>query len=145
MLSLSAKAQSVSRSDSLDILQTSLSIFKAIDSDDREFLESLMTDPFFCTLCFDLPDLREKPFLITKELFLDKHLEEFKKGKLYTNANLYRTLALAPDYSDSNQVTAYWNCMIPSDTPLQSEGAQLGFEFKKINNEYRWTGISTIP
>lgn len=142
---LTAKAQSVSKSDSLEILQTSLDIFQAIALSDQETLKTLMTDPFFCPLCFEGPDLREKPFMISRESFLEEHLEGFRNGEIFKNANLYRTLSLAPNHFDRLQITAYWAFMIPSDSPLQSEGAQLGLEFRKIENEYRWTGISTIP
>lgn len=143
--STSLFGQKISSTDSLKVVEASIALFAAIDSNDMETLENMSTDKIYCILCSETPDLSESPYMYDKKDFLENHIGKIQSSESYQRAIKSDELILVKENYPRTGITAFWTIYKRDELAPRHEGGQFGFYFKKVNEEFKFAGMETIP
>lgn len=143
--STSLFGQKISSTDSLKVAEAFTALFAAIDSDDMETLDNMSTAKIYCILCSESPDLSESPYMYDKKDFLENHLEKIKNSESYQRATKSDELMLVKENDPRTGITAFWTIYKRVELAQGHEGGQFGIYFKKVNGEFKFAGMETIP
>tara|TARA_B100001109_G_scaffold254890_2_gene255875 strand:- start:47 stop:520 length:474 start_codon:yes stop_codon:yes gene_type:complete len=137
--------QKISSIDSLKVAEAFTALFAAIDSEDLEALDNMSTDKIYCIICSNSPDLSDSPYMYDKKDFLENHLKKIKNSESYQRATKSDELILVKENDHRTDITAFWTIYQRNELAPGHEGGQFGIYFKKINGEYKFAGMETIP
>ncbi|MPV86726.1 hypothetical protein [Ostreibacterium oceani] len=137
--------QDISSTDSLKVVKTFETLFVAIETDDMDTLTNISTDRIYCIICSDYPDLTDSPYIFDKKAFLKNHLEKIKNSEPYQRATKSDKLILVRGNDHRTDITAFWTIYKQDELAPGHEGVQFGVHFKKVNGEFKFAGMETIP
>lgn len=143
--STSLFGQKVPSTDSLKITEAYKALFIAIESNDIETLVNISTDKIYCIICSNLTDFSKSPYMYDKKDFLENHLEKIKNSEAYQRATRSKELILVKENHYRTGITAFWTIYKRDELAPGHEGGQFGIYFKKINGEYKFAGMETVP
>jgi hypothetical protein len=143
--STSIYGQKIPSSDSLKIIKSCKTLFSAIKSNDMPSLMRMSTDKIYCIICSDSPDLSDSPYMFEKKDFLDNYLPTIKKSEPYQRATKSNELILINENGNRSDITVLLTIYKQNELAPEHEGVQFGIYFKKVNGEFRFAGIETIP
>jgi len=141
----SSFGQNISSADSLKIVKASETLFAAIETNDKEILTNISTDKIYCIICSNSTDLSDSPYMFDKKDFLENHLEKIKISESYQRAYKSDELILVKESGYRSDITAFWTIYQKDELAPGHEGGQFGVYFKKVNGEFKFAGMETIP
>jgi len=137
--------QKLSSNDSLKVVDACKYLFTAIDLNDMESLANMSTDKIYCILCSDSPDFSESPYMYDKKDFIENYLDKIKNSESYQRATTSEELKLFKENDHNTNIIAFWTIYEQDELAPGHEGAQFGIYFKKVNGEFKFAGLETIP
>ncbi|UII20470.1 hypothetical protein [Fulvivirga ligni] len=137
--------QNITRSDTLEVVQTYESLFSAIETNDHESLMEISTDQIYCIICFDSSDFSESPYMIEKEDFFENHLSSVRNSEAYQRATKSERIILINENGHRSDITALWTIYDRNELAPGHEGGQFGMYFKKKGEKFKFAGMETIP
>ena len=142
---LFANGQSIIYSDSLNIIKSIDQVFKTFESGDFKEFKEISTTEIYCILCEGTLDSKLGPYIIKQDDFYNKYLNSIKNFESWKRAKNSKELILVQENNSRSDITAYITTWKKNEYAEGHEGAQLGIYFKKINGEFKFAGIETIP
>lgn len=143
--STSMFGQKVSTTDSLKIVETAKILFSAIEANDMETIIGMTTDNVYCMICSDSIDFSDSPFIFEKNDFLENYLRNIKASKSYQRATKSNVSILINENNHRNGVLALWTIYKKDELAPGHEGGQFGIYFQKLNGQFKFGGMETIP
>ncbi len=137
--------QSVSSSDSLKIIRANELLFSAIENNDFETIKALSTDKIYCMICSNSTDFSQSPFMFEKIDFIKNHIPTIKENPLFHRAIQSTELLLINEDEHRKGITALWTIYKKNELSPGHEGGQFGVFFRKVNGEFKFAGLETIP
>jgi hypothetical protein len=139
----------ISQTDKELLKQFSIEFKKAINSENKIALASLIKFPFNCDYCIlDIAKDKNYNYLrVTKKLFDKEQYKIFFDTKLKTTINKYSTVfdILLMTYDETGKICEY-NFGYGSVEPSKEwEGQQHFFSLEKVNGKYFITSAWTVP
>jgi hypothetical protein len=83
--------------------------------------------------------------MFEKKDFLDNYLPTIKKSEPYQRATKSNELILINENGNRSDITVLLTIYKQNELAPEHEGVQFGIYFKKVNGEFRFAGIETIP
>jgi hypothetical protein len=137
--------QNVSSKDSLKVTTAYKSLFAAIEASNTEALLNMSTEKIYCTMCIEPTGFSEMPFLFAKKEFIEKHLKAIKNSESYQRAVNGDKVIMVKENKSKKGIIVFWTIYEPNELTPGHEGGQLGIYFEKVNEEFKFAGIETIP
>jgi hypothetical protein len=139
-----ANGQSVSASDSLKIMQAVERVFRMFENPDHAQFEKESTDWIYCIHC------REKPhpkhyYMMRRKEFFNEHLERINGFAYFQKAKNLSQVWLSAENNEVSDITAFISAWAKDECQIGHEGSCLGMNFKRDGNDFRFSGIETIP
>jgi serine/threonine protein phosphatase PrpC len=145
ILGSSAYGQSISRADSLLLMEALENVFKSFESPDRAEFERISSDEIFCLVCDGL-DLPVQSFSINRESFFDDHLRNISVSDVWKRASRSKEIMLHEQKVGTTSIMiVFLTSWKRDELAVGHEGAQLGIHFSKVDGEYKFAGIETVP
>jgi hypothetical protein len=142
----SSIGQVISQKDSLEILRKAEIVFNLFENPDYTLFKEISTDRIYCILCFDLPFLGEEdPYILDRKEFFDYHLKKINTYDNFIRATKSTEIILLKENDHRTDITIYFTIYQKDELAPGHEGAQLGLYFKKVNGEFKFSGMDTIP
>lgn len=138
-------SQTISISDSLEIRNKVHTVFELFENPDFSEFEKISTEKIYCIICFNRPDLIDEPFMLDRKEFFDNHLKEINKSDHFIRAKKSKKIILIKDNDHRTDITVFFTIYEEDELYPGHEGGQLGIFFKKVNGDYKFAGIETIP
>lgn len=142
---ISTFAQNISSTDSLKVVKTFETLFSAIETNNKEILTSISTDKIYCIICRKSTDSPDNRHMYDRKEFLDSYLEKIKNSNSYQRIGKSNELILVRENGNRSDITAFWTIYKRDELALGHEGGQFGIYFKKVNGEFKFAGMETIP
>lgn len=136
----------LSNSDKKLLIQFWNKFKRAVNSENKTELTTLIKFPFSCDYCvIDTGKERNSPYLkVTKRLFEKGQYKIFLDNKLKKLVNASYILDILSTVSENNK--CYYDFSYGSIEPSKiTEGQQHFFSLNKINGEFVITSASTVP
>ncbi len=137
--------QCISSADSLKVVKAFEILFAAIETDDMEALINISADSIYCISCSDSPDFSDAPCMFDKKDFLENHLGSIRTIEAYQRATKSDELILVKENDHRTDITAFWIIYKQDELAPGHEGGQFGIYFKRVNGEFKFAGMETIP
>jgi hypothetical protein len=129
----------------LKVVKAFETLFTAIETDDMETLTNISNDRIYCIICSDSSDFTDSPYMFDKKDFLENHLEKIKNSETYQRATKSDQLILIKENDQRTDITAFWTIYKQDELAPVHEGGQFGIYFKRVNGEFKFAGMETIP
>jgi len=142
---LFANGQSIIYSDSLIIIKSIDQAFKTFESGDFKEFKKISTTEICCMICEGTLDSQLGPYIVKQDKFFNKYLDSIKNFESWKRAKKSKELILVQENKSRSDISAFFTTWKKNEFAEGHEGAQLGIYFKKINGEFKFAGIETIP
>lgn len=145
-ITYSSFGQEISKHDSLHIKKAIKVIFDNFETADLEKFKVISTEKIYCLICFSETDFSDQPYMLSQEVFFDKHLKELAQSEILKRAIKAKDYIITTQENDHRSdyiifVTTTGKC----DPGVEKKGEQLGIYLKKVGGEYKFSGIETLP
>ena len=123
-------------------------VFDIFENPDLEKFKEISVSTIYCTICGSFEETLKDGFMIETELFFKNHLNEIAKSDLWIRALKSNEIKYykEPDHNNNiSDITVFFTTWKRGESHPRHEGAQLGIAFKKIGNNYKFSGIETVP
>ena len=137
-------AQTVSKSDSVEIVQTADKFFELIRNPNDKKFEKIIAQEIYCLICEGASTTGRKPHVLSRRLFLDKYLRAFRNYENIRRASLKKGIRLIIE-KPSNNIMMLVTTWAPNEYATGQEGAQMELHFIKRGDFFYFTGIASIP
>jgi thiol-disulfide isomerase/thioredoxin len=147
-LATASYGQTVSKSDSLKVANVRAKVFKSFETSNYHEFKSIATAKIFCGICdWESPAIADS-YLMSRKPFFNQFQTEFRNSYtwirvLKSDEIIYFQEPIA-NYQYSN-ITVFFTTWKKDELEAGHEGAQLGLQFKKIDNEFKFAGFEQIP
>jgi hypothetical protein len=129
----------INRTDSLDVSTFFPNFIKAIKDKDFDFIKKRATLKIACDYC-------DNRYYSIDELLKDP-LKDFANSKIFSayTKRGYSTLR-EPYQIEENALYCVWIALwLPEELGKGHEGGSIGFQFIKVNNEFKFYGLTSVP
>lgn len=137
--------QKITATDSLKVMTEVDKIFKVFSSPKLSEFEQISTERIYCIMCFDRPKSKDNPYMLNRKLFFDNYLQDIGKSDIFIRATKKFEVVLVADNNRWSDISVFFTVYQKDELAVGHEGAQLGFYFKKEKDEFKFSGIETIP
>jgi len=96
-------------------------------------------------ICEGTLDSQLGPYIVKQDKFFNKYLDSIKNFESWKRAKKSKELILVQENKSRSDISAFFTTWKKNEFAEGHEGAQLGIYFKKINGEFKFAGIETIP
>ena len=147
LTSFSLLGQNIEKSDSLKIIATLETVFEIFENPDYMNFKSISTNQIYCIPCSDKPDLRNNPYMYNRKDFFKNYLTKIYELEYWKKAVNSEKIIFFKDSRNKKfvDIIVFITTWKENEFAEGHEGAQLGLHFKKIEGEYKFAGIETIP
>lgn len=140
-----AYGQDINEKDSLKIVRAVGIVIHNFENPDYNKFEDISTEVIYCILCDGTLESKLDPYVIYRKDFFENHLTNITNFESWKRATTSEELRLIREESKRSDITAYLTTWKKDEWVKGHEGAELGLYFKKVDGEYRFAGIETIP
>jgi hypothetical protein len=137
--------QKASSTDSLKVVKTFKELFTAIKTNDMKTITSISTAKIYCMICSDSTDFSDLPYMLDRKDFIENHLPTIKNSDSYQRAIKSDELIVVKEDDHRTDITVFWTIYKQDELALGHEGGQFGIYFRKVNGEFKFAGMETIP
>lgn len=140
-LSKSTSAQSLSKTDSLQISNAIEQLFRVIAKPNYQQFKSIAASKIRCGIC----GTDQSSKALSKKTFFDQHLKTLGQNETWQRA----ARKINPKYLLENQtysdISVFFQTYQPAEIAKGHEGAQLGVWFKREKGQLKFAGLESIP
>ena len=136
--------QTLSPKDSIDVMAKVDTVFRLFRNPDYKAFERNSTEKIYCISCFGEYDDRDEPYILDRNVFFRRHLKAISKDNAFIRASKSRNIRLS-DRNDQSTIMVLFTIYSQNELDSGHEDEQLGIHFRKINGDYKFAGIETIP
>ncbi len=137
--------QTVAKSDSIEIMSKVKTVFTLFEKPNFRDFEKISTEKIYCINCFDKHDFREDSYMIDRKEFFEKELKKINQTEYFSRAKKANEIMLTKENDCRTDITVFFTTYKKDELAPGHEGGQLGIYFKKVNGEYKFAGLETIP
>lgn len=137
--------QNLTSYDSLKIVETYTKLFEAVKTNDLKTLNEISADSMYCIICFNEPDRSVWTNMVDKNDFIESHLVGIKNSDQYQRATKAEAQLWIKENNLHSDITVLWTIYKEEELAPGHEGGQFGIYFKRINDEFKFAGMETIP
>lgn len=137
--------QNISSKDSLNIKNTIKKVILNFEKPNYKEFKKISTLEIYCIICNGTLKSKLDPYVIYRNDFYKNHLTVIKESKSWAKAITTKEIKFVYENNKRSDITIYLTTWKKNELSKGHEGAQLGLYFKKINNEFKFSGIETIP
>lgn len=137
--------QEVSHADSIEITNACKSLFDTFENKDTVALYGCSTDKIYCISCYEEHEYTDTSYFFDKEEFIENHFWSIGTIDLIERSKKYNQFMLVKEPNEQLEITIFWTTYKPNELGQGREGAQLGIHFKKVDGEFKFAGMETVP
>jgi hypothetical protein len=141
------KVKDVAGSDSVKAVETLKEIFKSFKNVNFQEFEKISSDSIYCMICFKETDFSDKPYMLNRRDFFDNHLQQIIESDIYQNGKLLKNIQIEwtpnDNFKRSDLIVLAEN--FKGDGILEEDRQQTGFYMKKVDGNFKFSGIETLP
>ena len=140
-----SSAQSVSKSDSLQVMVAMEKVFRNFESPGFSEFQKIATEEIWCLVCDGALNSEYGPYKIRSKEFYDTYLKNISDSGYWKRAAKSSEIRLQKVKNSSDSITAFITIWNKNEYAPGHEGAELGIHFRKIDRSFKFSGIETIP
>jgi hypothetical protein len=137
--------QSISKTDSSKVMAAVERVFLSVESSDPSQFKKLATSKLYCYTCKGVADSKLGPYVVRRNDFIKHYLQMIKSSDYWQRAKQSDEIVLVQESKYRSDITVLITTWKEGEYATGHEGAQLGLYFKKVNGEFRFSGMDTIP
>lgn len=137
--------QNISEKDSLEIMKKVNTVFDLFEKPDFKHFKKISAEKIYCIICFDRPDFKEEPNMLDRKEFFDDYLNQIKQSPNFIRATKSKNIILIRENDHRNNITVFFTIFQQDELAPGHEGGQFGIYFKKVNREFKFAGMETVP
>lgn len=137
--------QVISKKDSLLVIRALDKVFKNFKKLNFVEFQKISTRVISCIICEDAKNSNLGIYDIKRKDFFDNHLKAIKNSESWERASKSKEIILHRQNSKRVDIIAFLTTWKPNEYALGHEGAQLGIYFLKVDEEFKFSGVETIP
>ena len=147
-LPMVSKSQSVSLSDSSQIVLVLQELFKSSATNHFSEFKKISSSTIYCLICEKKNGSNPEHYLFSRKEFFNNNLNKIVNSDLWKRAQIsdeiiyYKEPSVNEQYSS---ITVLFTILKENEYADGHEGAQLAFYFKKIKGHFKFAGLETIP
>jgi hypothetical protein len=146
--------------DSVELNNVWTDFFKAIENKDTKKIKYLSLEQIDCALCISTDTKNDPPlnYLIPIDTFINQSNRDFINSQLFRaikKRGIKISEMILVDYKPQNLPKSYgkdfivyevWvQTYLPNEWALGHEGQSHSFQFVKINNKFKFYGLTSVP
>ncbi|MFB9864364.1 hypothetical protein [Rufibacter immobilis] len=140
--------QSINVTDSLQIREALLQVFRNFEKPNYDDFSKISSEVIYCSIC----DSRKPKYSskMSRRKFYRKNLKEIAKYSIWDRASKSNGIILFKENvgrktNQLSDITAFITVLEPGEYAPGHEGGAIGIQFKKIDGEFKFSGIETVP
>ena len=143
--SIGSYGQTIDKSDSLKVMEAVSKVFMNFRSPTFSEFKEISTNEITCTICEGALDLKLGQYVIKRKDFFNIYLKEVLNDGHWERASNSKEIMLGKGYKPKDDIIVYFTTWKMNEYAPGHEGAQLGIHFKKVDGQFKFAGISSIP
>lgn len=120
-------------------------VFALFEDPDFTTFERISIEKIHCMICFDQPDFADEPYMLDRIEFYEKHLSRIKQFDNFIRATRSKDVMFIRENGQIADVTVFFTTYQKDELAPGHEGGQFGISFKKVNGEFKFAGMETVP
>ncbi len=137
--------QTIDQKDSLEIVNKVNILFDLFENPDFTDFEKISTQKIYCIICFHLPVSDEEWSILDRKEFFDNHLNKIKRSDKFIRATKSKEIMFIRENNVGADISIFFTIYQQDELAPGHEGGQFGISFKKVNGEFKFAGMETVP
>jgi hypothetical protein len=143
--SITTFGQNTEITDSIKIMDAIKKVQNNFDNPNYENFSNISTTEIYCNFCIEKKNSFLGPYRVKRKEFFDKYLKMVNENQIWIKSKKLNNIYLLRENKKWSDITALITIWKKNEIVQGHEGSQLGIHFKKINDDFKFAGIETIP